>query len=303
MGIKKVQGEKGSVNIVFGGVALGFYEAIMTQDVDWSTVVAFQSGELLGELKDQKGSCSTFFRENVAKLAEKGFKEFHFIDGTESKAAEECARLNKLVEENPIDIAILRVGENNGLGFNDPPVNMEAAEAFVVVKVGDAHMNDKVADGSFEKKEDVPKSAIALSMQQIMKCKKVAAIVTTKKKAIAVKNTMESKPLPNKPASFLQKHPDSVLYVDKEAGSLLKSEIAKAPASNAAKQAPVLPPQGGRGGGGFMIRTFRPGQGWVEVGNDVGKSKNVLSGKMSPMAQRKARLAQKKQQMANKRMI
>merc|ERR1711991_925180 len=146
-------------------------------------------------------------------------------------------------------------------------------------------MNDKVADGSFEKKEDVPKSAIALSMQQIMKCKKVAAIVTTKKKAIAVKNTMESKPLPNKPASFL------------------KSEIAKAPASNAAKQAPVLPPQGGRGGGGFMIRTFRPGQGWVEVGNDVGKSKNVLSGKMSPMAQRKARLAQKKQQMANKRMI
>ncbi len=90
------------------------------------------------------------------------------------------------------------------------------------------------------------------------------------------------------PASFLQKHSDAVIYLDSEAASLLKSELAK----NGPPSAPA--PAGGSPNKGFMIRTFRPGQGWVEVGEAQQKDRSLGTAKMTPMEARKKAMAQKR---------
>jgi glucosamine-6-phosphate deaminase len=73
--------------------------------------------------------------------------------------------------------------------------------------------------------EDVPKKAISMSIQQIMKSNKIICSVPDERKAKAVKACLENEVSPEFPASILQQHPDCGIYLDEAAASLLDATI------------------------------------------------------------------------------
>lgn len=230
--IEKAIKERGTASLVlYNNTAL--FEALVAKEVDWAKVVVFQLDEFVG--CDAGHSSGHHINESLAKLAP--VKAFHAI----SPGPGECERLGALVTQHPIDLCFLSIGSNGQIGLNDPP-NLEIGDAYASFALSQACKTDLVSDGVFPA-DAVPNEVISMSLQQIMKSRQVIAIVTGKRKAAAVKNITEGHS-----KAVLQKHPDCVAYIDSEAASLLKTELAKngPPAAAAPNAAPNK---------GFMIRT------------------------------------------------
>jgi glucosamine-6-phosphate deaminase len=78
-------------------------------------------------------------------------------------------------------------------------------------------------EGWFETLDAVPKQAISMSIQQIMKSKHIICSVPDNRKAMAVKNCLENEVSNLVPASILQIHPHCSIHLD-EASAMLKKK-------------------------------------------------------------------------------
>jgi len=139
--------------------------------------------------------------------------------------------LEKIIRKHPIDVAFVGIGENSHLAFNDPPADFETEAAYLVVNLNDDCRRQQMGEGWFASLNDVPKSAISMSIKQIMKSGSIICSVPDLRKAEAVKKTVEGEISPAIPASILRQHPETWLYLDKESASLLKDPKISSPNS------------------------------------------------------------------------
>jgi glucosamine-6-phosphate deaminase len=118
-------------------------------------------------------------------------------------------------------VALVGIGENGHLAFNDPPADFDTEEPYIVVELDEACRMQQLGEGWFTHFNDVPAKAISMSIKQILKSNYIICSVPERRKSIAVKNCIES-PVSNLcPASILQMHPNCLLYLDKDSASLL----------------------------------------------------------------------------------
>ncbi|WP_162343810.1 glucosamine-6-phosphate deaminase [Cyclobacterium salsum] len=194
------------------------------QEIDWKKVRMFHLDEYLGLDITHPASFRKYLKERfVEKVAP--LKAFHFIDG-EKDPIKETERLGELIRKNPIDVALVGIGENGHLAFNDPPADFDTEEPYLVVDLDEACRKQQFNEGWFPDLNAVPTRAISMSIRQIMKSKKIICSVPDSRKAAAVKSCLENEPSPDFPASILQEHPDCSLYLDEASASLLDSSTA-----------------------------------------------------------------------------
>jgi glucosamine-6-phosphate deaminase len=148
-------------------------------------------------------------------------RAFHFVNA-ETNPEGECKRLGELIKKHPIDVAFIGIGENGHVAFNDPPADFDTEEPYIVVNLDEACRKQQLGEGWFPTLNDVPTRAISMSVKQIMKSKAIVCTVPDQRKAEAVKNSVQGPVSNNVPASILQKHGDTTLFLDKAAASLLK---------------------------------------------------------------------------------
>ena len=67
----------------------------------------------------------------------------------------------------------------------------------------------------------MPRYAMTMGIGSIMRSKKIVLVATGAGKAQAIKGMIEGEVTPQLPASILQNHDDVVVYLDKDAASLL----------------------------------------------------------------------------------
>ena len=145
----------------------------------------------------------------------------------EADAKEECTRLGNLIGKYAIDLALVGIGENGHLAFNDPPADFETEAPYIVVRLDEACRRQQMGEGWFKSMEEVPELAISMSIKQILKSKHIVCSVPDSRKAIAVKNTLEH-PVSNLcPASILQSHPGCDLFLDISSAALLSTPSQK----------------------------------------------------------------------------
>ena len=139
----------------------------------------------------------------------------------EGDADAECQRLSQLIEQHTIDVAFVGIGENGHLAFNDPPADFETERPYIVVDLDEACRRQQLGEGWFATLDDVPSRAISMSIRQIMKSKAIVCTVPDERKANAVKNAVEGGVTPDVPASILQRHANTTLFLDCAAAGLL----------------------------------------------------------------------------------
>ena len=81
-----------------------------------------------------------------------------------------------------------------------------------------------MGEGWFPTIDDVPRKAISMGIRQIYKSKTIILTVPDDRKAQAVKGTLEDQVSNLVPASILQNHDDTSIYLDAESASLLSGD-------------------------------------------------------------------------------
>ncbi len=226
--IKQAIQSKGQANIILATGTSQFEtlnQLIQEKDIDWSKVVLFHLDEYIGLSISHPASFRKYLTERFIQLVP-DLQAVNLING-EQDAQAECQRLNEIILHHPIDVALVGIGENGHLAFNDPPANFETKDPYIVVQLDEACRKQQMGEGWFPSLEDVPQQAISMSIQHIMASKKIICSVPDFRKAEAVKNCLENEVSPWFPASILQKHPDCSMYLDQHSAELLSAEYRK----------------------------------------------------------------------------
>ena len=193
-------------------------QLVNERDIDWNKVTMFHLDEYVGLSEKHPASFRKYLRERF--IDQVPIKKYYLING-EAESSEECGRLNALISRHVVDVALVGIGENGHLAFNDPPADFNTESPYLVVELDDMCRKQQLGEGWFPTFEDVPRQAISMSVKQIMKAKTLVCSVPDERKAVAVKNTLQQ-PVSNLyPASILQDHSNCFLFLDKASASKL----------------------------------------------------------------------------------
>jgi len=220
--------DQGSASIILatGASQFSMLEALLHEpDIAWESVTAFHLDEYAGLPITHAASFRHYLWDRFHRQLPVPLKAFHYIDGTADPAAE-CRRLDFLIRHHPIDVCFAGIGENAHLAFNDPPADFETEDAYLVVQLDEACRRQQLGEGWFPDLEAVPTQAISMSVRQILKSKSIVLTVPDERKAAAVLKSLEGPITPDVPASILQRHPNTYLFLDPPSASLLTRQAA-----------------------------------------------------------------------------
>ncbi len=203
-----------------GAAQFEFLDALVSlRGVEWARTEFFHLDEYIGLPAAHPASFRKFLTDRIIDHVHPGV--FHLIDGEATDPEAECERLGKLIAEAPIDVAFVGIGENGHLAFNDPPADFETEKAYLVVDLDERCRRQQLGEGWFARLEDVPRRAISMSIRQILKSRRILAIVPDERKAEAVHRCLEMEISPWRPASALRWHAGTTLCLDRDSASLL----------------------------------------------------------------------------------
>jgi len=224
--IRKAIAEKGSANIILATGTSQFEtlnQLTWEPDIDWSKVVMFHLDEYIGLSITHPASFRKYLKERFLSKVHP-LKAAHLING-ETDPQAECVRLGNLIKQYPIDVALVGIGENGHLAFNDPPADFETEQPYILVALDDLCVKQQYGEGWFSSLDEVPRKAISMSVKQILKSKQIICSVPDSRKAMAVKNSLEQQVSNIFPASILQLHPHCTIYLDTSSAALLTPRI------------------------------------------------------------------------------
>jgi len=199
-----------------------FLEALTAMpEVSWQSVELFHLDEYIGLSSAHPASFRRYLLDRLIRKVD--IRKYRLLDG-EGQSAEVIRRACLVLKSRPVDLAFVGIGENGHLAFNDPPADFETEEPFLVVELDDACRRQQVDEGWFRNISEVPRQAISMSIRQILKAGEILAIVPDARKAQAVKACCEGAVSPLAPASILQRHPNTTLFLDRDSARLLSAQ-------------------------------------------------------------------------------
>jgi glucosamine-6-phosphate deaminase len=189
--------------------------------IDWGKLTAFHLDEYVGVGSDHPASFRRFLIDRLfshVKVA-----AFHGLDGQAKDLAAECARYTRLLHHEAPRLAILGIGENGHLAFIDPPVCDFAEPADVrVVELDEPCRSQQVNDGCFASLDEVPRTALSLSIPFLLRVPRAVAIVPGPAKRAAITASVRGPVTCACPASILRRHPDATLVLDEASAAGLR---------------------------------------------------------------------------------
>jgi len=219
--------DRGEANLILATGASQFemLQELVKADLDWQQVTCFHLDEYIGLPDNHPASFRKYLQERFVDQVD-GPKAFHMVNPDGKSPAAECQRMGAIIRQHPIDVACIGIGENGHLAFNDPPADFETEEPYLVVELDEACRQQQFGEGWFPTLADVPSQAISMSIRHILNSKAIVCTVPDERKAAAVKAAVEGGVGPEVPASILQQHSQTTLFLDAAAASMLADSQA-----------------------------------------------------------------------------
>lgn len=202
-----------------GASQIEFLDRLVSQrDLDWSRIELFHLDEYIGIGQDHPASFARYMRERFIEPA--GIGKFHLLDGA-GDPQQTIAEISREIRRAPIHLAFAGIGENGHLAFNDPPANFETDVAYAAVKLDERCRRQQLGEGWFANLNAVPRTAISITVSQLLKSEEIICVVPDRRKAEAVRAALHGPVTPDVPASALQRHSATQIFLDNESASLL----------------------------------------------------------------------------------
>lgn len=220
--LRAVIEEKGHCNVIFAAAPSQneFLDALTRQDVDWGKVYAFHMDEYIGLSKDHPAGFGNFLRRSIFDKVP--FGRVEYLNGGAPDIEEEMERYSRLLEENPVDIVFMGIGENGHIAFNDPGWgHFDDTRKVQKVKLDPVCRMQQVHDGCFDSLDQVPTEALTLTVPALACASRIFCIVPASTKAAAVEKTVLGEIREMVPATVLRMHPSATLYTDKDSAKII----------------------------------------------------------------------------------
>ena len=221
--IKESLMEKEVINIIFAAAPSQneFLSTLSMEDgIDWSRINAFHMDEYVGLKSNASQRFGQFLDERIFKQVP--FNKVYYINGEAENPEGEGERYADLLKEFPADIVCMGIGENTHIAFNDPH-EADFHDPLMVkeVNLDTISRQQQVNDGCFANIDEVPVSAITLTVPTLLGAKNIFCIVPGNNKAQAVNHTLNDEVSEKYPSTILRNHENAVLYLDNESASML----------------------------------------------------------------------------------
>ena len=186
-------------------------------EVEWDKVVMFHLDEYINLAETHKASFRKYLKERSIQVVNP--KKAYLVNG-EGNVEENIAILTEELEKAPIDVALVGIGENAHIAFNDPPADFETDKAYIIVNLDQTCKQQQVNEGWFGSLDEVPAQAISMTVPQILKSRTIVTIVPGIRKGDAIQKTLSAETVTNLvPATILKTHPDWNLFLDGDSAS------------------------------------------------------------------------------------
>lgn len=221
--LRELLAQRDRVRVIFAAAAsqAEMLDALAAAEgVDWGRVEAFHLDEYVGLPLGDERSFGEWLQQRIWLRVRPGRVER--IDGGAAAGPAgpdaEAARYGALLADGGLDLALIGIGENGHLAFNDPHV-ADFDDPFVVkpVEIDATSRAQQVRDGAFPSIDDVPQLALTVTMSAIVASRSISVVVPGPQKAAAVAATLLGPIETACPASILRRHPDARLFVDEAA--------------------------------------------------------------------------------------
>jgi len=190
------------------------------EGLSFKDVITFNLDEYHPMEPDSIQSYVRFMKEQLFDHVDIPVTNYHLPDGTLSleKIPEFCRDYESKIERlGGFDYYLLGIGRNGHIGFNEPGSTFNSKTRLMTLDIA-----TKIdASPDFGGLQKVPKKAITLGIDSIMKSKKIVLLAWGEHKAESVAKAVEGTVTSDIPASYLQLHPNASFILDETAASML----------------------------------------------------------------------------------
>jgi glucosamine-6-phosphate deaminase len=190
------------------------YEALVRRSEPglWALATAIILDDYVGLAPDDPASGGPRLRrELIDHVRPAAFVEIDAAAPDQQAAAD----AHDAVAAAGMDLALVGLGLNGHIGFNEP-----GSDASSATRVVELHPRSReVAEGYGT--DDAPEHGITLGLARLLEANEIWLLVTGERKAEILRATIEGPETPAVPASFLRRHPRCRVLADEHATALL----------------------------------------------------------------------------------
>ncbi len=204
--------------VATGETPLGLYRNLADRTVrgqiDTSRLRIFQLDEYLGLTLDDSRSLYRWMRDVFLEpLAIRDYQVTR-LPGDAANPGEACRAYDRAVEQaGGYDLAILGLGPNGHLGFNEPPSGDDAPTRVITLTPETVRSNARY----WGSEDRVPRQALTAGMKHLLAARHVLLLVSGQGKREILARALEGPVTPDVPASFLQRAQRVTVMSDRDA--------------------------------------------------------------------------------------
>lgn len=195
-----------------GSSPVGMYRELVRRVrdgvLDLSRTVCFNLDEYLGLGPDHPQSYAQYMQHHLFGHVRVG--RHHIPDGLAADPDAEARRYEeRIVEAGGFDLAILGLGPNGHIGFNEPGSPPDSRTRVVELSPATRRANSRF----FGSVELVPRRAITVGIGTILEAREILLLAIGQGKERVLRAALEGPVTAQVPASFLQRHPRVTVLV------------------------------------------------------------------------------------------
>jgi glucosamine-6-phosphate deaminase len=223
--LREVIAQRGAARVGFAGAPTQdeFLAALIRPRparaaIAWRKVVAFQLSDYCGLGANAPRSQRQYLAAHLLEHVPLG--HFHPLEADLPDLAAAGARYAARLDEAPLDLVCLDLGENGHLAGNDPSVaDFEDRASVKPVELDSTSRQQLVHDGCFPGLAAAPHYALTVTLPVLRRARRLTIQAPGARRAAAVRATLHDAITTACPATLLRLHPCARLYLDPDSAA------------------------------------------------------------------------------------
>ncbi len=202
-----------------GSTPLALYRELVALKLNWRKVKTFNLDEYVGISPQHPQSYHHFMWENLFGQVNIDQKNVRIPDGLAKDIPKFCANYEKQIRAaGGIDLQVLGIGTDGHIGFNEPTSSLASRTRIKTLTPQTRKDNARF----FGSEAEVPHHCITMGIGTILDARHCVLLAFGKNKARAIAEAVEGPITSMNPASALQFHPKTTVFLDEAAAAELR---------------------------------------------------------------------------------
>lgn len=205
------------VGLATGSTPEGLYQKMIehyNKGYSYKHLTSFNLDEYIGLEESDPNSYHYYMNDKLFRHIDIKEEKAHVPSGITADFEKECASYEQAIKDSGgIDIQLLGLGVNGHIGFNEPGTPFDSQTHVVELEESTRDANAHF----FASKGEVPRKAISMGIDTIMRSRKIILLVSGVKKSPALNKLLTKDVTERFPVSALHKHPDVTVIADEAA--------------------------------------------------------------------------------------